>query len=193
MYTYTRIRSITLPDQKQLNITIKANNTVQDLKEIVQKKSNIPIEQQNIIYQGKALLNDQSLHDYNIQNDSKLQLVELSEEASQTNHTTDETKQEDQEENKYDADDTEYETEAASDKLKQILRENNLYNSLYKMLMENEVTLDMLSIDMKSYSESQLNEFSADMGCNKVKQVHFKKLIRKIREKTKDNGAENNT
>ena len=73
MYIYHRF--ITLSDGKTLDVIIESNDTVENLKQVIQSKLNIPIKQQNIIYQGKSLLNDQCLCDYDIQDDTKLCLV----------------------------------------------------------------------------------------------------------------------
>ena len=49
--------------------------TVENVKEIIKNKENIPIDQQRFLYNGHELLNDKTLTYYNIQRDSTIHLI----------------------------------------------------------------------------------------------------------------------
>ncbi|CAD8052056.1 unnamed protein product [Paramecium sonneborni] len=56
-------------DNQITPFAIDPNNTVQQLKNIIQTKLNIPLDKQRLIYQGRVLENNKSLQEYKLQND----------------------------------------------------------------------------------------------------------------------------
>ncbi|CAD8048593.1 unnamed protein product [Paramecium sonneborni] len=56
-------------DNQITSFAIDPNNTVQQLKNEIQTKLNIPLDKQRLIYQGRVLENNKTLQDYKLQND----------------------------------------------------------------------------------------------------------------------------
>ncbi|CAD8142037.1 unnamed protein product [Paramecium octaurelia] len=56
-------------DNQITSFSIDPNNTVQQLKNVIQNKLNIPFDKQRLIYQGRVLENNKTLQDYKLQND----------------------------------------------------------------------------------------------------------------------------
>ena len=56
-------------------VTVDPGDTILAVKEKIQKRENIPIEQQNLIFSGVKLDDDKLLNSYNVQRDSTVHLV----------------------------------------------------------------------------------------------------------------------
>jgi len=61
------------------NIPIRKSDTILQLKEYCQILSNIPQDQQILLYNGKILLNEKIIKDYNIENNKNILLVKKEE------------------------------------------------------------------------------------------------------------------
>jgi ubiquitin len=57
------------------SLDVQSNTTIHQLKEIIQDREGVPVEQQRIIYAGKELQAEHTLSDYNIIENSTLHLV----------------------------------------------------------------------------------------------------------------------
>ncbi|XP_051950186.1 ubiquitin-like protein 4A [Xyrauchen texanus] len=60
---------------KECNVQVTENEKVWTVKELVSERLNIPPSQQRLLYKGKALSDEQSLSDYSIGPEAKLNLV----------------------------------------------------------------------------------------------------------------------
>ena len=60
---------------KITSLKVKASDTIENVKAEIQYKERIIPDQQELLFAGKELENDQTLSDYNIRNDSTLYLV----------------------------------------------------------------------------------------------------------------------
>lgn len=60
---------------KIISLNIGIENTIEELKILINEKENMPMHEQRLIYAGKQLENFYKLKDYNIQNNSTLYLV----------------------------------------------------------------------------------------------------------------------
>uniref|UniRef100_A0A914IE88 Ubiquitin n=1 Tax=Globodera rostochiensis TaxID=31243 RepID=A0A914IE88_GLORO len=61
--------------RKIITLEAKVENTVADLKEMIETKEGIPLDDQRLIFAGKQLEGKRTLADYNIQNNSTFDLV----------------------------------------------------------------------------------------------------------------------
>jgi len=70
-------------NNKIYNLPIRKSDTVLKLKEYCKILSNIPEDQQNLLYKGKILLDEKLINFYNIENDHNIILVKKKEQKSE--------------------------------------------------------------------------------------------------------------
>jgi len=58
-----------------VRIQTTSNATVQNVKEIYESQEGVPVEEQRLIFSGKQLQDERTLHSYSISNDSSLHMV----------------------------------------------------------------------------------------------------------------------
>jgi len=66
---------IKLPSGKTITLDVDKNGTVNDLKQHIKDKEDIPLEEQELVYAGRVLLDKLRLIDYNIQKESMIKLI----------------------------------------------------------------------------------------------------------------------
>jgi ubiquitin C len=62
---------------KTITLDVEASYTIENIKQMIQDKENIPINQQSIVFAGKQLEENRTLIEYDIQNESILYLVSI--------------------------------------------------------------------------------------------------------------------
>ena len=60
---------------KIITLDVDSSDTVESVKEMIQKINGIPIDQYLLIFAGKHLVDDLTLSDYNIKKESTLHVV----------------------------------------------------------------------------------------------------------------------
>ena len=75
MDTLIKIKVKKYPNEELYEISILKHDTIKKLKEEVEKKTSIPVLQQNLVYNEKVLKDENNLNDYEIDNDSIISLL----------------------------------------------------------------------------------------------------------------------
>ncbi len=73
--SHTCIRIRVTGSGKRINLEVRADDTVESLKAMIQEKEGIPVYQQRLIFPKVELNNNCTVSDYSIQEDSQLHLV----------------------------------------------------------------------------------------------------------------------
>jgi ubiquitin len=60
---------------KTFTVSVSAEFTIENVKSSIQSQSTIPINQQRLIYNGQQLVDNRTVYDYQIPDDSTLLLV----------------------------------------------------------------------------------------------------------------------
>ena len=73
-------------NNKIYNLPIRKSDTVLKLKEYCKIISNIPEDQQNLLYKGKILLDEKLINYYNIENDHNIILVKKGDQKTESSN-----------------------------------------------------------------------------------------------------------
>ena len=58
-----------------LTLEVKPTNTIESIKQKIQDKEGIPPDQQHLVFKTKQLMNERTLSEYNILNESFISLI----------------------------------------------------------------------------------------------------------------------
>lgn len=60
---------------KTLSMKVQGTDTIQKLKEMINDREGVPVDQQRLIFQGKQLDDNKTLTDYGVQSENTIHLV----------------------------------------------------------------------------------------------------------------------